>query len=612
MAFLIPENLRNSKSIPKQHRRVATALAVGLDDASTVWFEPMFDPDGTRPDFVVLDPSIGVVVVVVFEQADDQSVLGAVRGQLRIGAQGEEHEASNPIQRASEFGNSLLASIATNKTLRNTPVGGVAAFPYLLRSHAEQLGVDSVVDLEQSLFKEDIDEIVRGDGEALLVRCLTRALEGGLAEPLEDEAQDQLRGLIHPEVLINAVPAQPSLFVANKTTRTEVFKVMDRKQEAFAKGLGSGHRIIRGVAGSGKTLILIQRARLLSRLLPGKPILVTCYTKSLAGVLESQLKDCPNVEVKNLDSVMSAAIYRAGLEHPGYPREGSDSGESAAAVALRALALKPPTQYRAVLVDEAQDFDTDALKFCVALAEVDSKGEADLLIVADSAQNIFRKKFTWADAGIKASGRTSILRKNYRNTQQVLRFAQNFLLADSSISVDETPDLQDEMTIIPAESAERSGTDPTVTVVQDTEAEVAQVLAVVESKYLSNLPARSLAILLLDGTGDNRARRIVEGLSDRGLPAYWANSPDDKSASGRVGLVDEPIIVSSIHSAKGLEFPVVVLCGVSGGRGRLSAAELLGRRKTIYVGCTRALEELHVVASPDGSFTDDLSAALEH
>lgn len=610
MAFLIPENLRNSKGIPKQHRRVATALAVGLDDASTVWFEPMFDPDGTRPDFVVLDPSIGVVVIVVFEQSDDQSVLGAVRGQLRIDAQGKEQEVGNPIERASDFGNSLLSSIATNKLLRNTPVGGVAAFPYLLRSHAEQLGLDSVVDLEQSLFKEDIDQIVRGDGEALLVRCLTRALEGGLAEPLEDEAQDQLRGLIHPEVLINAAPTQPSLFVAEKTTRTEVFKVMDRKQEAFAKGLGSGHRIIRGVAGSGKTLILIQRARLLARLLPGKPILVTCYTKSLAGVLESQLKDCPNVQVKNLDSVMSTAIRSAGLEHPGYPREGSDPGESAAAVALRAVALKPPPLFRAVLVDEAQDFDTDALKFCVALAEVDANGEADLLIVADSAQNIFRRKFTWSEAGIKASGRTSILRKNYRNTQQILRFAQSFLLADSSISIDEAPELQDEMTIIPAESAERTGKEPTVTVVADTDAEVAQVLALVESKYSANLPARSLAVLLLNGTGDNRARRIVEGLSERDLPVFWVSNPDDKSASGRAGLVDEPIIVSSIHSAKGLEFPVVILCGVSGGHGKFSRADLLASRKTVYVGCTRALEELHLVATPEGSLTADLSAAL--
>ena len=65
MAFMIPENLRNNSALPASHRRVATGLAVGLDDAATVWYEPPFDAAGERPDFVVLDPSIGVVVVVV-------------------------------------------------------------------------------------------------------------------------------------------------------------------------------------------------------------------------------------------------------------------------------------------------------------------------------------------------------------------------------------------------------------------------------------------------------------------------------------------------------------------------------------------------------------------
>ena len=37
----------------------------------------------------------------------------------------------------------------------------------------------------------------------------------------------------------------------------DIVRVMDRKQEAFAKSLGTGHRIIRGVAGSGKTLVLV-------------------------------------------------------------------------------------------------------------------------------------------------------------------------------------------------------------------------------------------------------------------------------------------------------------------------------------------------------------------
>jgi superfamily I DNA and RNA helicase len=35
---------------------------------------------------------------------------------------------------------------------------------------------------------------------------------------------------------------------------------MDMEQEKLARNLGEGHRIIHGVAGSGKTLILAYRA----------------------------------------------------------------------------------------------------------------------------------------------------------------------------------------------------------------------------------------------------------------------------------------------------------------------------------------------------------------
>ena len=213
---------------------------------------------------------------------------------------------------------------------------------------------------------------------------------------------------------------------------------MDRKQESMTKNLGSGHRVIRGVAGSGKTLVLVHRARLLSRYLPGHKILVTCYTRSLASQLRAELADCRNVEVRNLDKLMAAAVNDANMEFPAFAK--------LPAAAVKAQAQNPNSpKFRAVLVDEAQDFDTEALQFCVNLLESTDPDEQDLIIVADSAQNIFRKKFRWKDAGIRAQGRTRLLRVNYRNTREILAFAHAFLTAGGSIDVQETPDPEDEL-----------------------------------------------------------------------------------------------------------------------------------------------------------------------
>lgn len=67
----------------------------------------------------------------------------------------------------------------------------------------------------------------------------------------------------------------------------------DPQQEPLARSLGNGHRVIRGVAGSGKTMILAYRAEHLARpfappLPPNfKPILVLCFNESLATQLDA-------------------------------------------------------------------------------------------------------------------------------------------------------------------------------------------------------------------------------------------------------------------------------------------------------------------------------------
>src|SRR5690606_39457475 len=69
-------------------------------------------------------------------------------------------------------------------------------------------------------------------------------------------------------------------------TIPEIVRVMDIQQEQMAKSMGDGHRVIHGVAGSGKTLILGYRCLHLAQA-TSKPILVLCFNITLAAVLRS-------------------------------------------------------------------------------------------------------------------------------------------------------------------------------------------------------------------------------------------------------------------------------------------------------------------------------------
>ena len=602
MAFLIPDNLRSRKDVSEPIRRVAAAFQVALDEDVTVWYEPLFDPTGERPHLVILEPRIGIVVLEVLKGKNKGKLLGALRGKLRVEIDGEEREVDDPLQRASALAETLRDAVATAPGLADVPVSSIAAFTGIDRKEAERLKLSKTVDLDRCLFKPDLDAAI-GDGNGgPLLRVLTRSSSGSMEQELDQESINALRAIIHPDVVISASADQGALFTPGTGTGLSDLKVMDRRQEALAKGLGSGHRVIRGVAGSGKTLVLVHRARMLAGLLPNKQILVTCYTKALAGQLRSELADFENIEVVNLDKLMARAIRKAGMKHPGY-RDGT---QPVARSALQALRSGSAPKYRAVMVDEAQDFDTEALEFCVELLEATDPDDQDLIIVADSAQNIFRKNFRWKDAKIKAQGRTRLLRVNYRNTREILEFAHTFLTADSNILIDEAPDPDDELTIIPAESSERSGSKPVVHVVGDDKQEIEKILEIVRSADPATAPSRTMPILVGEGSGSSkRAGEIVQALQQENLQVFWVTDPNNKHNKDLVGSADEPIIVSTIASAKGLEFPLVIVHGLGVREDETTA------RKLLYVGFTRAIDQLAVVVARDSPFVADVTAAAQ-
>jgi hypothetical protein len=108
---------------------------------------------------------------------------------------------------------------------------------------------------------------------------------------------------------------------------------MDLEQERLAKRLGDGHRLLRGVAGSGKTVTLACRARLLAALHPHWRILVLCYNVSLAAFLRQTIArrraaGAAEVEVANFHAFLAPLARAAGVatrEGPAWADEASDA-----------------------------------------------------------------------------------------------------------------------------------------------------------------------------------------------------------------------------------------------------------------------------------------------
>jgi len=77
---------------------------------------------------------------------------------------------------------------------------------------------------------------------------------------------------------------------------------------------------------------------------------------------------------------------------------------------------EPP--YQAVVIDEAQDLSPVALRFVLALVP----SLEGVYLTADASQSLYQKGFSWKQihADLKVAGRTLLLKRNYRNTQQII------------------------------------------------------------------------------------------------------------------------------------------------------------------------------------------------
>ena len=81
--------------------------------------------------------------------------------------------------------------------------------------------------------------------------------------------------------------------------------------------------------------------------------------------------------------------------------------------------------FHAVIIDEAQDLSPIALRFLLNLVP-DSKG---VYLTADASQSLYQRGFSWKQIhqDLQVTGRTLVLKRNYRNTQQIVQACTQIL-----------------------------------------------------------------------------------------------------------------------------------------------------------------------------------------
>ena len=206
------------------------------------------------------------------------------------------------------------------------------------------------------------------------------------------------------------------------------------------------------------------------------------------------------------------------------------------------------TLYPHIIVDEGQDFSRIALELIRGIA-----GEShpnDIFIVGDAHQRIYRHKTVLSKCGIEVRGRSSILRINYRTTEETRAYAFSIL---SGIDFD---NLDGEALSNDKCQSLTHGEAPVVKNCRSANSELEFIVKQIRELEQSSV---SLKDICLTARTHSMLDNYLQALTREGIRCYELKKEktDDRQQDG--------IRLATMHRVKGLEFQYMFVAGMNKG-----------------------------------------------
>jgi KaiC/GvpD/RAD55 family RecA-like ATPase len=197
------------------------------------------------------------------------------------------------------------------------------------------------------------------------------------------------------------------------------------------------HQRLRGVAGSGKTLVIAQRAANIAS--QGKKVLIITYNITLWHYIRDQISrarfgfEWDMIEFTHFHGLIKNYLSENGIKFP----ENVTSDDEYLDNILPSFVVKSLNRginvknrkYDAILIDEGQDFCRSYYDMLMGFM---TKND-EILFVMDERQNLYKREYSWVDSmtNSKFRGPWRLLKESYRLPERLLaetnRFANQFL-----------------------------------------------------------------------------------------------------------------------------------------------------------------------------------------
>lgn len=517
--------------------------------------------NGLRPDFVLLNPNVGIAVFEV-KDWDLSSMLYGV--DMRDGKPpllwGESDgkrfslQSQNPVEKAHVYRNEIF-SIYCPRLKKDGGFAAVTAgviFPFcherqlleLLSPCLKYRGMDaypqySPISGLESLANADLSKVFP-EGTRKTSRYMS---------PIQ--AMDLRNWLIEPDVS------------ASQRTPIE----LDKEQLTYVNTrTQSGYRRIRGAAGSGKSLVLAARASELLK--QHNKVLVVTFNITLLHYLMDVAVRYPGATGRSRKDItwlnFHAWCHRICIENDADEeyRQLWRHADKQTVLNFNLPALissildnsENIEMYDAVLVDEGQDF----LPGWWSVLRKICKPGGEMLLVADATQDIYGNASSWTDEAMKGagfSGKWAELEVSYRMPATALEMAANFASKYLPASLRIVPRLpQIEMALEPCylRWVQHSGLD-------DAQVCCDEILGLFTRAGSAGLSMADVTFLC---DVKSIGHEVVNKLNTKRIRCVHTYDPDEReSRRQKVGFYmgDARVKATTLHSFKGWEARILVI-----------------------------------------------------
>jgi hypothetical protein len=348
--------------------------------------------------------------------------------------------------------------------------------------------------------------------------------------------------------------------------RTLLRLALDEQQIEIATREVSEVLKIDGPPGSGKTLVLIARARWFANAHPDWKIQFVSFNKTLAGNLWSQFGENENISVQT---------FYEFCEERGHKKPNIEDDNQY----FSSMSKNVQCNIDALFIDEYQDFHVGWLEYCLNTVK---PGRGGTTVAGDSRQALYT--FEPPDEALERREVEHLsLTLPYRSTRQILKLASQIDPEFTTTGIDRAPEGPPPNLVYAGSLDDQAG-----------------YIAWEISKMIKNGYRKPMEIAVIATMW-----RALQKLSEQ-LAAYGIRSTQ---VGGREG-VDAPqwgtVTLTTVHSAKGYEFDVVFLMAMEALPLKDGNPAATIQRRGAYVGPTRARDELFITYTRRNDIIDKL------